>query len=67
MLVPCQPRANKALQLSVSLLDLLEGDKESWVPSRAGGLCFGLFLEAVLQMSRKLAPLSHLLSLSLSL
>lgn len=36
MLVPFQPRANKALQLSVHLFDLLEGDKESWVPSWAG-------------------------------
>lgn len=68
VLVPYWPQANKALQLSVCLFDLLEGDKESGSLRGLGPLlCFGLFLEAVLQMSGNLTLLSHLLSLSLSL
>lgn len=35
------------------LSDLLEGDMESGVPSWAGDLCFGLFLEAFLPRVRE--------------
>lgn len=49
------------------LSDLLEGDTDSCVPSRAGDLCFVLFLEALFHVSGNLSPFSHLLSLSLSL
>lgn len=49
------------------LSDLQEGDTESGVPSWAGDLCFGLFLEALSHVSMNLSPVSHPLSLSLSL